>query len=110
MMLQLQITDPHFSDKSKAVTALQTVIDPELYINIIDLGLVYDVEFSESQEIVVTMTLSTPHCPLEEAIKNGVNNALSSIFPEYEIMINLVWEPEWDFSMMTESARNELGM
>lgn len=109
MILQLQITDPYFSDKSKAITALQTVIDPELYINVIDLGLVYEIEFTLNQELIVTMTLSTPHCPLEQAIKNGVNNVLSPIFPTYNIIIHLVWEPVWNFSMMTESARNELG-
>lgn len=106
----LQITDPYFAEKSKAITALQSVIDPELYINIIDLGLVYDLDFSQSEEILITMTLSTPHCPLQEAITNGVNNALSPLFPDHKINIDLVWEPVWDISMMTESARNELGL
>lgn len=106
----LQIIDPYFTEKSKAITALQSVIDPELNINIIDLGLVYDLDFSQSGEILIIMTLSTPHCPLQEAITNGVNNALSPLFPDRMINIDLVWEPAWDTSMMTQSARAELGL
>lgn len=108
--MEFSINDPHYEDKMNAVTALYNVIDPELFVNIIDLGLVYDLGFESPDKILVTMTLSTKHCPLGDAIKQGVTNVLSMAFPERETEINIVWDPEWNLDMVTPDGRRELGM
>ncbi len=107
--MKVSLSDPHAAEQLKAQTALMQVIDPELFVNIIDLGLVYRVDFREEDKIVVTMTLSTPHCPLGDAIQGGVRNVLENNFPGREIIINLVWEPVWSFDMISASGKEQLG-
>ncbi len=102
-------TDPKHDDKLKAKNALYRVIDPELFVNIVDLGLIYDIEFIED-DIKVTMTLSTPHCPMGEAITGGVKNALGIEFPEKDTTIDLTFEPPWSFEMLTPEGREQLGV
>ncbi|HET8572286.1 MAG TPA: metal-sulfur cluster assembly factor [Edaphocola sp.] len=108
--MEFNINDPYYDMKMNAVTALYNVIDPELFINIIDLGLVYDLDFTDNKKIKVTMTLSTKHCPLGDAIKQGVTNVLGMAFPERETEIGIVWEPEWNFDMLTPEGRRDLGI
>lgn len=96
--------------EAKARNTLKRVVDPELFVNIIDLGLVYAIDFSEPEMIHVHMTLSTPHCPLGGAIINGVENALQDDFPERKPEVTLVWTPEWNPDMMTDAGKKELGM
>ncbi len=105
----LNINDPYYAEKSRAITALYRVMDPELFVNIMDLGLVYDLDFSKDNKIAVIMTLSTPHCPLEEAITSGVRNSMNIDFPGVEVEVKIVWEPAWNYSMMSSAARGELG-
>jgi metal-sulfur cluster biosynthetic enzyme len=107
--MEIQINDPYYAEKSIAITALYRVMDPELFVNIMDLGLVYDLDFSKDNKIIVIMTLSTPHCPLEEAITSGVKNSMSIDFPGVEVEVKIVWEPAWNFTMMSEAAKEELG-
>ncbi|MCL6524519.1 MAG: metal-sulfur cluster assembly factor [Thermoflavifilum sp.] len=109
-MLELSIQDPYFHDKMKVVDALHQVIDPELFVNIIDLGLVYDIDFTTNDRLVITMTLSTPHCPLGEAIEAGIHHVLEPLFPNKTIEVNIVWEPPWNFEMMTPEGRRQLGI
>ncbi len=106
----ISLTDPHSADLMKAQSVLYHVIDPELFVNVVDLGLIYDIAFNGENKIMVTMTLSTPHCPMGEAITNGVRNALAITFPEKEIDINLTFDPPWNFEMLTEEGRRQLGM
>lgn len=111
MALEFKIDDPFYNEKMAVVTALYNVIDPELFINIVDLGLVFDVDFAtDPKKIIITMTLTTKHCPLGDSIEQGVANVLGMSFPERESEVNLVWEPEWNFDMMTEQGRKDLGM
>lgn len=107
--MQIEINDPHYAEKARAINALYRVMDPELFVNIIDLGLVYDLDFSQSDKIIVIMTLSTPHCPLEEAITTGVKNSMAIDFPSVDIEVKIVWEPAWNFTMMSAAAKEELG-
>ena len=93
--------------RDQAVTTLKKVIDPELFVNIIDLGLVYAINFS-SNLLEIKMTLSTPHCPLGEAITCRAQHALSDAFPDRKIQVIIVWEPAWNPDMMTEEGRKEL--
>lgn len=103
-------SDKDFERKTRAKNALYQVIDPELFVNIVDLGLIYDIEFKEEEKIVVTMTLSTPHCPMGEAITNGVKNALEIVFPGSNIIIDLTFDPPWNFEMLTPEGREQLGV
>lgn len=108
--MEILIEDPYYQDKMNIITALYNVIDPELFINIIDMGLVYDVNFIENEKIIITMTFSTKACPLGDSIKMGVRNVLSMSYPEYEVDIEVVWDPEWNFDMLTPDGRTQLGM
>lgn len=107
--MEININDPYYTEKHRAITALYRVIDPELFVNIMDLGLVYDLDFSKDNKIIVIMTLSTPHCPLEEAITSGVKNSMDIDFPGVEIEVKIVWEPAWNYTMISAAAREELG-
>jgi metal-sulfur cluster biosynthetic enzyme len=103
------VTDKDYDKKMKAIEALYNVIDPELFVNVIDLGLIYEIDFRDD-EIDITMTLSTPHCPMGEAITNGVSNALDSVFPGKKVNIDLTFDPPWNFEMLTSEGRVQLGM
>lgn len=89
--------------------ALHNVLDPELGVNIVDLGLVYNVDLREDGFVTITMTLTTPGCPMHESIGEGVGAALQPIDGVTGGTIQLVWEPRWEPSMMTEAGREELG-
>ncbi len=108
--MEIQLNNPYAQEQLKAQVALMQVIDPELNVNIIDLGLVYEVNFSTPQEIIVRMTLSTPHCPMGDAIEQGVLNVLRDTFPDRTPSIQLVWEPEWNFNMISEAGKEQLNL
>lgn len=88
--------------------ALREVIDPEIGVNIVDLGMVYDVAI-EDRAATITMTLTTPMCPLSEYIDQAVKEALEPVPVVDEVTVNLVWTPPWNPSMMSEDAKLELG-
>ena len=90
------------------MNALRTVVDPEIGINIVDLGLVYDIIIEEAM-ITVTMTLTTPGCPMHSSITSWVENQVKSIEPGYEVFVNLVWEPRWTPEKMSDEAKQLLG-
>jgi metal-sulfur cluster biosynthetic enzyme len=105
------ITDKHFTEKTRAIELLFGVMDPELFVNVVDLGLIYAVDFDEEEnKITVTMTLSTPHCPMGESIMNGVKYVLEEEFTEKEVNVDLVWEPAWNMEMVSEAGKEQLGM
>ncbi|HZH54183.1 MAG TPA: metal-sulfur cluster assembly factor [Sphingobacteriaceae bacterium] len=108
--MEIALNSPHAAELVKARTALMTVIDPELFVNIIDLGLVYEVRFPSVGVIEVIMTLSTPHCPLGDAITGGVKNALNLAFPDQFIQVELVWDPPWGLDRITEEGKRQLGL
>ncbi len=95
--------------KDEIMEVLKGVIDPEIGLNIVDLGLVYDIETS-SNEIVVTMTLTTPGCPMHSSISLWTENVIKKLEPEASVKINLVWEPRWTPALMNSDARRELGI
>ncbi|WP_026905791.1 metal-sulfur cluster assembly factor [Paucisalibacillus globulus] len=85
-------------------TALYDVIDPELGINIVDLGLVYGISLDEENNALIAMTLTTPGCPMHDSITKGVEHRLKSIEGLGVIKVNLVWEPAWTPENMSEKA------
>lgn len=98
--------------KEQVMERLKTVMDPELHINIVDLGLIYGVEcMSENDRclVKVKMTLTTPGCPLAPVIDKLVRGAIKSL-GDYELDLELVWEPAWSVKRMSEEGKLKLGM
>lgn len=92
------------------IEALKEIYDPEIPVNIYDLGLIYNVEVTDGGHAVVTMTLTTPHCPVAESMPGEVELRVGSV-PGVSIAdVNLVWDPPWDPAKMSDEARLELGM
>ena len=89
---------------------LKSVYDPEIGINIVDLGLVYDCDVAETGDVLVTMTLTSLGCPLGPVIVQEVQHALKDFQGVGEVDVKLVWSPAWSPAMMSEDARDELGM
>jgi len=94
--------------EAKVREALKTVIDPELHINIVDLGLVYDVR-EEGGIVEVEMTLTTPGCPLAGVIDTKIREAVMKVSGVKEVTLELIWDPPWTQDMMSEEAKAELG-
>ena len=92
------------------VDALREIYDPEIPVNIYDLGLIYGVDVDPEADVVVTMTLTTPHCPVAESMPAEVELRVSSVPGVRDAEVNLVWDPPWDPAKMSDEARLELGM
>ena len=95
--------------RSLIFEALRDIYDPELGVNVVDLGLVYDVDMNEEGHVTITMTLTTPGCPMHESIGEGVGGALQNVPGVTSGEIRLVWDPPWEPSRMTEEGRRLLG-
>jgi len=89
---------------------LKTVMDPEIEIDIINLGLVYNILYDGEHNVRIEMTLSTPACPLADAITDNVENVLKARYKDFDIEIDVVFEPLWDASMISEEGRKMLNM
>lgn len=97
------------STRSLIYEALHEVYDPELGVNVVDLGLVYGIDVNEDGFVTITMTLTTPGCPMHESLSEGVGVALADVPGVTGGEIQLVWEPAWEPSRMSEEGRRMLG-
>jgi FeS assembly SUF system protein len=95
--------------QAAVIGALKEIYDPEIPVNIYDLGLIYGVDVNEGQA-VITMTLTTPHCPVAESMPGEVEMRAASVPGILDAEVNLVWDPPWSPANMTDEARLELGM
>lgn len=102
--------DPGGDLYERVIDALREIFDPEIPVNIYDLGLIYGVEVSPDADVAVTMTLTTPHCPVAESMPGEVELRVSSVPGVRDAEVNLVWDPPWDPAKMSDEARLELGM
>lgn len=92
------------------IAALKDIYDPEIPVNIYDLGLIYGVDVTDDGHAVVTMTLTTPHCPVAESMPAEVEIRVGAVPGVGSSEVNLVWEPPWDPAKMSDEARLEMGM
>ena len=92
------------------IEALKEIFDPEIPVNIYDLGLIYGVEVTDNGHAVVMMTLTTPHCPVAETMPAEVELRVSAVPGIAMADVNLVWDPAWDPAKMSDDAKLELGM
>ena len=98
-----------FKIEEKIVAMLKTVYDPEIPVNVYDLGLIYKIDVSDNGEAVLDMTLTAPNCPAADFIMEDIRQKVESVEGVTTATINLVFEPEWDKDMMSEEAKLELG-
>ena len=94
----------------RIIEVLKSIYDPEIPVDIYELGLIYDIQVSEDGDAVITMTLTTPHCPVAESMPGEVEMRVLSVPGVRDAEVKLVWDPPWDPSKMSDEARLELGM
>ena len=94
----------------RVVDALKEIYDPEIPVNIYDLGLIYGVEVTDDGDVAITMTLTTPHCPVAESMPGEVEMRCNAVPGVRDAEVNLVWDPPWGPNLMSDEARLELGM
>lgn len=93
-----------------ALSGLYNVIDPEIGLNVVDLGLIYQIDFDDLEKrIDAQMTLTTQFCPMGESITGNVTQSIMSSFPEWEVHVNLTFEPSWDYSKISREGQEFLG-
>ena len=96
--------------KDKVIAEIKKIYDPEIPVNIYELGLIYDINIDKNNNVKIDMTLTSPNCPVAESLPNEVKNSVKEIKEVKDVDLKLVWEPPWDKSMMTESAKLELNL
>jgi FeS assembly SUF system protein len=96
--------------EKEIIELLKTIFDPEIPVNIYELGLIYKVEVTPSFNAIVEMTLTTPACPVAESLPNEVKERIKGVYEINEVFVDLVWEPQWNMDMMSEEAKLQLGM
>ena len=95
--------------KEKVINEIKKIYDPEIPVNIYELGLIYDIIIKDN-DVIVKMTLTTPNCPVAESLPKEVKDSISEIKEVKNVDLELVWEPPWDKSMMSEAAKLELNL
>ena len=95
--------------KEKVISEIKKIYDPEIPVNIYELGLIYDISI-ENYDVKVKMTLTTPNCPVAESLPKEVKDSIKEIKEVNDVSLDLVWEPPWDKSMMSDAAKLELNL
>jgi len=95
--------------KEKVISEIKKIYDPEIPVNIYELGLIYDISI-ENHDVKVKMTLTTPNCPVAESLPKEVKDSIKEIKEVKDVSLDLVWDPPWDKSMMSEAAKLELNL
>ena len=96
--------------KDKVIAEIKKIYDPEIPVNIYELGLIYDIKIDEKNNVKVNMTLTTPNCPVAESLPKEVKDSIMEIKEVNKVDLDLVWDPPWDKTMMSESAKLELNL
>ncbi|MXS72280.1 SUF system Fe-S cluster assembly protein [Chryseobacterium binzhouense] len=107
----MKFTDDQIADiGEEIIRVLKTVYDPEIPVDIYELGLIYDVQISEEADVKIIMTLTTPNCPVAETLPQEVKDKVKAVENVNEVDLELTFEPSWNKDMMSEEAKFELGM
>ncbi len=101
---------PAMQVRDRIIAVLKTVYDPEIPVDIYELGLVYGVDVSDDGEVHVTMTLTTPMCPVAETLPPEVEEKVRNVIGVKDVVLDLVWDPAWSVDMMSDAARLELNL
>ena len=96
--------------KEKIIGEIKKIYAPEIPVNIYDLGLIYDVKVDDKNNVDVKMTLTTPNCPVAESLPMEVENTVKEVKEVNKVNLELVWDPPWDKSMITEAGKLELNL
>ena len=96
--------------KAKIIAEIKKIYDPEIPVNIYELGLIYDIIIDRKNNIKVNMTLTTPNCPVAESLPKEVKDSIMEIKEVNKVDLDLVWDPPWNKNMMSESAKLELNL
>jgi len=96
--------------KDKVIAEIKKIYDPEIPVNIYELGLIYDIKIDQKNNVKVNMTLTTPNCPVAESLPKEVKDSIMEIKEVNKVDLDLVWDPPWDKSMMSEAAKLELNL
>ena len=96
--------------KSKIIERIKKIYDPEIPVNIYELGLIYKLEIDDKNKVNVDMTLTSPNCPVAESLPNQVKENIMKVIGVSEVDLKLVWEPPWDKDKMSEAAKLELNL
>ena len=96
--------------KSKIIEEIRKIYDPELPVNIYDLGLIYDIKIKDEKFVIIKMTLTTPNCPVAESLPNEVKEGAMQVEGIENVDVQLVWDPPWNKDMMSESAKLEMNL
>jgi len=96
--------------KSKGIEAVKKIIDPEIPVNIYELGLIYKIDIDEKNKVNVDMTLTSPNCPVAESLPNEVKENIKKVEGVSDVNLNLVWDPPWNKDKMSEAAKLELNL
>jgi len=96
--------------KSKVIEVVKKIYDPEIPVNIYELGLIYKIHVDEKNKVNVDMTLTSPNCPVAESLPNEVKENIKKVEGVSDVNLNLVWEPPWDKDKMSEAAKLELNL
>ena len=95
--------------KEKVIAEIKKIYDPEIPVNIYELGLIYDIDI-KAKNVKIKMTLTTPNCPVAESLPKEVKDSIMELKEVNKVDLDLVWEPPWDKSMMSEAAKLELNL
>ena len=96
--------------KSKVIEEIKKIYDPEIPVNIYELGLIYKIEVDEKNKVNIDMTLTSPNCPVAESLPKEVKENIMKVEGVSDVNLNLVWEPPWDKDKMSEAAKLELNL
>jgi len=96
--------------KKKVILEIKKIYDPEIPVNIYELGLIYNIEIDEKNKVNIDMTLTSPNCPVAESLPNSVKDSVLKVDGVSDVDLNLVWDPPWDKDKMSEAAKLELNL
>ena len=108
--LKMEDKPTKISMEQKIINMLKTIFDPEIPVDIYELGLIYEIKIDENSDVVIEMTLTSPNCPVAESLPVDVENKVEEVHGINAVKVNIVFDPPWDRDMMSEEAKLDLGL